>query len=35
MTDTPAYEKSPAERAATPMSSDQTGNTPTALVVPG
>ena len=35
MTDRPAFEPTAAERAAEPMGSDQAGNTPAALVVPG
>jgi len=35
MTDRPAYEHSAKERAAEPMASDQTGNAPAALIVPG
>ena len=35
MTDKPAYEPTPEERAATPMASDQSGNAPAALAVAG
>ena len=35
MTDRPAYEPTPEERAAAPMASDQTGNAPAALTVAG